>query len=89
MEAAQADQRRHIQELTEQVAKWHDDEYVRIQARRRFYFVRPGEIPLVVWDSDTTPGDPGTGQTKAPPAAPPWYDTLWSSIQAADRQPQR
>jgi cell division protein FtsB len=89
MEAAQVDQRRHIQELTEQVAKWQDDEYVRIQARRRFYYVRPGEIPLVVWDSDTTPGDTPTGPRKEPAEAPPWYDTLWSSIQAADKQPDR
>jgi hypothetical protein len=88
MEAAAQEQRRHIQELTEQVAKWQDDEYVRIQARRRFYFVRPGEIPLVVWDSDKTPGDTAGRRTSAPPAPPPWYETLWSSVRAADQQPQ-
>jgi len=89
MEAAQSDQRQHIKELTEQVAKWQDDEYVRIQARRRFYYVRPGEIPLVVWDSETTPSDSGGGSRKPQPEPPPWYGTLWSSLQAADAQPDR
>lgn len=89
MEAAQEEQRQRIRELTEQVAKWQDEEYVRIQARRRFYYVRPGEIPLVVWDTETTPGEPGTGPGKPQPEPPPWYGTLWSSIQAADKQPER
>ena len=30
----------------EEVAKWQDDEYVRAIARERFYYVRPGEVPL-------------------------------------------
>jgi hypothetical protein len=89
MEAAQEEQRQRIRELTEQVAKWQDEEYVRIQARRRFYYVRPGEIPLVVWDTETTPGDLGAGPGKPQPESPPWYGTLWSSIQAADKQPGR
>jgi cell division protein FtsB len=84
--AAQEAQRTRIEGLREEVAKWQDDEYVRIQAKKRFYFVRPGEIPLVVWDSETTPGDPGGPATAAEPPPPPWYDTLWSSIRAADRE---
>jgi cell division protein FtsB len=87
--AAQEAQRTRIEGLHEEVAKWQDDEYVRIQAKKRFYFVRPGEIPLVVWDSETTPGEPGRPATAAEPPPPPWYDTLWSSIRAADREPGR
>jgi hypothetical protein len=87
IEAAQEAQQARIDSLREEVAKWQDDEYVRIQAKRRFYFVRPGEIPLVVWDSEKAPGDQGAGAAASDTPAQPWYDTLWSSIEAADREP--
>jgi cell division protein FtsB len=89
IEAAQEEQRVRIQGLREEVAKWQDDEYVRIQAKRRFYFVRPGETPLIpVWgDQDpAAAGDPAAPATEQD--AEPWYDTLWSSIRAADEQPR-
>ncbi|HWG98586.1 MAG TPA: septum formation initiator family protein, partial [Pilimelia sp.] len=89
LEAAQREQRRRIQELTEEVAKWQDDEYVRIQARKRFYYARPGEVLLVVWDSDNAPEDAGAGPKTAPPPPDPWYETLWSSIEAADQETRR
>jgi cell division protein FtsB len=87
MEQAQADQRKRIGELTEQAALWQDPEYIKIQARKRFFMVYPGEVPLVVLDDPEgaardAGADPGAGN-KQP--ADPWYDTLWSSIQAADR----
>jgi cell division protein FtsB len=88
MEAAQADQSDHIDDLTLQVAKWQDDEYVRIQARRRLFYVYPGEIPLVVLTP--RPADEGgaaDGGAGRSPHGPPWYDKLWSSIRAADERP--
>jgi cell division protein FtsB len=89
IQAAQAEQRARIEGLREEVTKWQDDEYVRIQAKRRFYYVRPGEIPLVVWDSEAVPGDTAAAPRRAEPDRTPWYSTLWSSIQAADGQPAR
>jgi cell division protein FtsB len=86
MRAAQAAQRQHINDLTDQVAKWQDDEYIRIQARRRLYYVYPGEIPLVVL-MDTAGAsrdagvDPNAGKKQQ---AGPWYGKLWSSIQVAN-----
>lgn len=86
MEQAQADQRQRISELSEQAALWKDKKYIEIQARKRFYMVRPGEVPLVVLTGPAgagseagAPRDEGDSQP-----ANPWYDTLWSSIQAAD-----
>ncbi|GFJ86365.1 hypothetical protein Prum_000070 [Phytohabitans rumicis] len=88
MEQAQAEQRQRISDLSEQAALWKDKEYIKIQARKRFYMVYPGEVPLVVVtapeDAARDAGelvDKGTSQ----PAAP-WYDTLWSSIRAADEE---
>lgn len=90
MQAAQAEQRSRIAGLREEVAKWQDPEYVRIQARSRFYFVRPGETPLIpVWaqPEQVRDADPAAGRAPAPPE--PWYDTLWSSIRAADQEQTR
>ncbi|MEV1288977.1 septum formation initiator family protein [Micromonospora sp. NPDC049679] len=88
MEAAQEAQRRRIGELTEEAAKWKDDEYVRIQARKRFYMVYPGEVPLLVLsDPEGAARDAGTAPTAGKAQPPdPWYDTLWSSIRAANTE---
>lgn len=86
MEAAQADQQQTINSLTEEVAKWQDPEYVRIQARDRLFYVRPGEVPLLVLND---PAGAARDAGKEPPSAPTasWYDTLWSSVAAANAEP--
>lgn len=89
IQAAQQGQRSRIEGLQEEVVKWQDDEYVRIQARRRFYYVEPGEVPLLVWDSETGPADRQARASDSDTDGDPWYDTLWSSIEAADREPRR
>ncbi|MFC0526303.1 FtsB family cell division protein [Phytohabitans kaempferiae] len=86
MEQAQEEQRQRISELSEQAALWQDEKYIEIQARKRFYMVRPGEVPLVVLtDPEGAARDAGVPPDagKSQPADP-WYDTMWSSIQAAD-----
>jgi cell division protein FtsB len=87
IEAAQRTQRELIGKLSADAAKWQDDEYVRIQARQRFYMVYPGEEPLVVlFDPDGAARDAGRPPPGAKKPAPdPWYDTLWSSIEAANK----
>ncbi|SCE73343.1 FtsB family cell division protein [Micromonospora mirobrigensis] len=86
MEAAQAAQREEIAELSERAAKWRDDEYIKIQARERFFMGKPGEkIVIVLDDPAGAARDAGAGKPAARPAAPDtWYDTLWSSIRAAN-----
>jgi cell division protein FtsB len=86
MEAAQAAQQQTINSLTEEVAKWQDPEYVRIQARDRLFYVRPGEVPLLVLND---PAGAARDAGKEPPAAvtTSWYDTLWSSVAAANAEP--
>ncbi|WP_422753333.1 septum formation initiator family protein [Micromonospora sp. WMMD708] len=86
MEASQAAQREEIAELSAQAAKWQDPEYIKIKARERFYMVAPGETPVIVLnDADGAARDANGGRPPAPPKAPaPWYDTLWSSVRAAN-----
>ncbi|MFI2714518.1 septum formation initiator family protein [Micromonospora sp. NPDC018662] len=88
MEASQAEQRRLIESLTAEAAKWKDDAYVETKARERFFMVRPGETALVVLrDPEGAAKDAGKGAKPGVPSAPqPWYDTLWSSVQAANAE---
>jgi cell division protein FtsB len=88
MKAAQTTQRAVIAKEAEEVAKWQDPVYVGDQARARLFYVRPGEIPLIVLnDPEGAARDAG----KAAPAAPPdrWYETLWSSVEAANSEPKK
>lgn len=86
MESGQAEQRRHIDELSAEVAKWQEDAYVVSQARRIYMFY-PGEIPLLVlWDEAGAARDAGVepvadGNTQSGP----WYGKLWSSIEVANQ----
>ncbi|MEH0841878.1 septum formation initiator family protein [Micromonospora sp. CPCC 205711] len=86
MEASQAAQRQRISYLSAEAAKWQDPEYIKIKARERFYMVAPGETPVVVLnDPAGAARDAGSGRPATPPKTPdPWYDTLWSSVRAAN-----
>jgi cell division protein FtsB len=88
MEAAQAVQREKINGLTQDVAKWQDPEYIRIQARDRLFYVRPGEVPLLVLN-DPAGAARDAGQPLPAPAPARWYDTLWGSVAAANAEPQQ
>jgi cell division protein FtsB len=85
MEAAVAAAKDEIADSEKQLAKWKDPEYLRIQALERFSYVRPGETPLLVVPNE---GDEAAAAQQTPAAAPDrWYDTLWSSVQAANAEP--
>ena len=72
--------------LQQQVARWHDDQFVEQQARERLHYVFPGETGLVL----LTPKD--VVQARNPQVPTPeepqtaWYDTLWNSVRAADQR---
>ncbi|MFG1952183.1 septum formation initiator family protein [Micromonospora sp. NPDC048830] len=88
MQASQEAQREHIAKLSDRAAKWRDKEYIRIQARERFGMVYPGEVPVIVlYDPEGAARDAAGGAPPAPPTDPePWYDTLWSSVHAANAE---
>jgi hypothetical protein len=90
LEQHQVLQRDQIDRLTQERAKWNDDQYVIAQARSRLHYVLPGETPYVVLGGDQAPNTasakPGAG---GKPAKHPWYGGLWSSIGAANRAPNR
>ncbi len=65
-------------------AKWNDPDYVESQARSRLHMCRPGDTLYIVVGGDPAGASPG-----AAPAATdrPWYDKLWSSVDAAADHP--
>ncbi|MFI7607165.1 septum formation initiator family protein [Micromonospora sp. NPDC049366] len=89
MEAAQAAQEKLIAGLSEEAAKWQDKAFIEAQARQRFYMGRPGEKLVIVLDDPAGAArDAGHGTSAGPVTPDPWYDTLWSSVRAAnDEQP--
>jgi cell division protein FtsB len=87
MEAAQAAQQQKINGLTEEVAKWQDPEYVKIQARKRLFYVEQGETPLLVLN-DPAGAARDAGKPITPAAPDRWYDTLWGSVAAANAEPR-
>ncbi|UQU64013.1 septum formation initiator family protein [Couchioplanes caeruleus] len=87
MQADQARQQDDIKGLEEEVEKWKDPEYVRIQARDRLFYVRPGEVPLLVLnDPAGAARDAGRPVASAPDR---WYDTLWGSVAAANAESRK
>lgn len=73
-----------LEQLKAQQQRWTDPAYVAAQARARLHFVKPGEVGYVILG---LPSNPTAGQVTAAaptPAAGPWYERLWSSVQAAD-----
>jgi hypothetical protein len=85
MEAAQKAQREKIDELSERAALWRDPDFIAIQAKSRFFMVRPGETPLLVLnDPEGAARDAGRPLPTAPVEPDPWYDSLWSSVRAAN-----
>ena len=82
LEQAQSEQRQRIQQLTEQLKKWDDEQYVISQARRRLHYVHEGELFYVVGTDPATEAGAPSDATNGD-----WLRQLWSSVQAVDNPP--
>lgn len=83
-----------INNLSDEITRWNDPDYVRTQARVRLGWVLPGERGYRVIGPDGKPitGDNEiTGGTISQPApTKAWYSKLMGSVQAADHpQPSK
>jgi cell division protein FtsB len=86
LEASQAASAQRIRDLTEEAAKWSDDEYVKAQARKRLQMVLPGDTAYVIVDPSVAAQNPGADPNAGKATSTgPWYGKLWSSVRAADR----
>ncbi|WP_405141808.1 septum formation initiator family protein [Sphaerisporangium sp. NBC_01403] len=83
LEKQQAQALKDLQELGERSKRLDDPAYIRQQARARLHYCGAGEKCYVVLDLSKKAKQPKAGAQ--PQAKAPWYQTLWESIEAADR----
>jgi cell division protein FtsB len=85
LRASQAAQRAYVEDLERQAALWRDEDFIRIQARKRLYYGEPGEILFIAsWEDEQPPPDAGSDPEDVPPSPDPWWDTLWASVRTAN-----
>jgi cell division protein FtsB len=77
-----------IGQLSDEISRWNDPNYVKTQARVRLGWVMPGETGYRVIGPD---GKTITGENEiaadqpAPKPHKPWYDKMWGSVETADK----
>ncbi|MFC6082383.1 FtsB family cell division protein [Sphaerisporangium aureirubrum] len=84
LERQQAQALKELAELSERTKQLDDPAYIRQQARVRLHYCGTAEKCYVVRDS-ARQGDTRPKAGATPRAKSPWYQTLWESIEAADR----
>ncbi|GIH99078.1 FtsB family cell division protein [Planobispora takensis] len=72
-----------IKELDERRGQLQDPAYIKRQARERLFYCEPGQKCYVVMDDTPAQGEDAAPQ-KPVAVKPPWYQTLWESVEAAD-----
>lgn len=87
-----ASSQHRIHVLKQEKHRWHDDAYVRQQARKRFGWVMPGEVAYQVIGKD---GHPLPGERHLSDPAPAvqhrskaWWSRAWGSLERADHPQQ-
>jgi cell division protein FtsB len=73
-----------VEELALRKERLGDESYIKREARRRLHYCMPAEKCYVVLDGNGATGRQG-GQGAAG-RTPPWYATLWRSVEEADRR---
>ena len=87
LEQQNADKRAQVDQLTRELARWQDPDYVRIQARLRLHYVFPGETGLrLLGAGDAASGGPD-GTTGPSQGSSAWYAQLWNSVTVATVAP--
>ncbi|MFC4587256.1 FtsB family cell division protein [Sphaerisporangium corydalis] len=83
LEKQEAQALKDLQALGERSKRLDDPAYIRQQVRSRLHYCGVGEECLVLLDAAKKAKQPKAGSPPAERA--PWYQTLWESVEAADR----
>ncbi|WP_433467214.1 FtsB family cell division protein [Spirillospora sp. CA-128828] len=75
--------RRQVEELAQRKQQLGDKSYIEREATRRLHYCRPDVKCYIVLDGSE--GDGQQSRKGGPATRPPWYETLWRSVEAADR----
>jgi len=82
-----AGRRAQVDQLTRELARWQDPDYVKIQARLRLHYVFPGETGLRLLGAGDAAGGGPDGTTGPSQGSSAWYAQLWNSVTAATGAP--
>lgn len=78
-----AQKRAEVDRLRQELARWQDPDYVKIQARLRLHYVVPGETGLrLLGAGDAAAGSPD-GNAGPSQGSSAWYSQLWDSVTSA------
>ncbi|MFD1545513.1 FtsB family cell division protein [Nonomuraea guangzhouensis] len=69
------------QALAAQAEQIRDPNWIKRTAKERLHYCGPGEKCYVVMDAEP---DKTEKTVKQPATRPPWYQTLWESVEAVD-----
>ena len=75
--------RAKVDELAQRKQQLGDKSYIEREATRRLHYCRPDVKCYIVLDGSG--GEGRQAHQDGPPSRPPWYETLWRSVEAADR----
>lgn len=75
--------RRQVEILAQRRQQLGDKSYIEREATRRLHYCRPAVKCYIVLDGGG--GDGKQAHRGGPTTRPPWYETLWRSVEAADR----
>jgi cell division protein FtsB len=77
------DNTRQVNDLMQKQRRLSDKSYIEREARRRLNYCMPGEKCFIVLDGSGGNGE--QAQQTGSRRVPPWYVTLWQSVEAADK----
>ncbi|XVQ12555.1 FtsB family cell division protein [Spirillospora sp. CA-255316] len=75
--------RKQVEELSQHKRRLGEESYIKREATRRLHYCEPGVKCYIVLDGGG--GDGQQPRSGEPREKPPWYETLWRSVEAADR----
>ncbi|RKS72052.1 septum formation initiator [Actinomadura pelletieri DSM 43383] len=75
--------RRQVEILAQRKQQLGEKSYIEREATRRLHYCRPDVKCYIVVDDG--PEDGRRARKGGPTSSPPWYETLWRSVEAADR----
>ncbi len=86
-----AQQQQRKGELTKELNKYQNEDYIKEQARTRLGLIEPGESAFRIMSPKIHSGTPGSdsiGQHEEPTESKPWYQELWDSIAIPEKAPE-
>ncbi|WUH97525.1 septum formation initiator family protein [Spirillospora sp. NBC_00431] len=75
--------RRQVEILAQRKQQLGEKSYIEREATRRLHYCRPDVKCYIVLDGGG--GDGRQARKDGPTTRPPWYESLWRSVEAADR----